>query len=173
MNMIDDINRWPDAICRARLALFRPCRPLMRLPARLALFACASLPAAVAAATPQPGLYTVTLQLAMPGTALQLPARQHQKCFGEREIVYGTAYAVAETGSLCAITQFQQAGDTVRYNFVCETAGPSRMVGRAEGRRDANGYEIRMVGGYVPPSPGMQHFTQILRAQRIGACPTR
>lgn len=142
----------------------------MRLPARLALFACASLPGAVAAAMPQPGLYTVTLQLAMLGTALQLPARQHQKCFGEREIAYGTAYAVAETGSLCAITQFQQYGDSVRYHFVCETAGPSRMVGRAEGRRDAHSYEIRMVGTYVPASPGMQHFVQILRAQRIGAC---
>ncbi len=135
------------------------------------LLVCSALPAA--AATPQPGLYTVTLQLAMPGVALQLPARQQQKCFGEREIVYGTAYAVSETGSLCAISQFQQVGDKVRYNFVCETAGPARMVGRAEGRRDATGYEIRMVGRYVPAQPGQDSFVQILRAQRTGACPVR
>ncbi|MEW6590879.1 MAG: DUF3617 family protein [Pseudomonadota bacterium] len=135
------------------------------------LLVCSALPAA--AATPQPGLYTVTLQLAMPGVALQLPARQQQKCFGEREIVYGTAYAVSETGSLCAISQFQQVGDKVRYNFVCETASPARMVGRAEGRRDAAGYEIRMVGRYVPAQPGQDSFVQILRAQRTGACPVR
>jgi hypothetical protein len=137
------------------------------------LLACAALPAVATAQAPQPGLYTVSLQLAMPGVALQLPARQHQKCFAEREIVYGTAYAVSETGSLCAISQFQHHGTTVRYNFICETAGPSRMVGRAEGRRDASGYEIRMVGRYVPALPGQESFVQILRAQRIGACPTR
>ncbi|MFP5410391.1 MAG: DUF3617 domain-containing protein [Gammaproteobacteria bacterium] len=144
-------------------------RPLVRL----ACLACAALPAVATAQAPQPGLYTVSLQLAMPGVALQLPARQHQKCFGEREIVYGTAYAVAETGSLCAITQFQQVGSTVRYNFVCETAGPARMVGRAEGKRDNAGYEIRMVGRYVPALPGQESFVQILRAQRVGACPSR
>lgn len=135
------------------------------------LLVCSALPAA--AATPQPGLYTVTLQLAMPGVALQLPARQHQKCFDEREILYGTAYAVSETGRLCAITQFQQVGDKVRYNFVCETAGPARMVGHAEGKRDDAGYEIRMVGRYVPAQPGQDGFIQILRAQRTGACPAR
>jgi len=143
----------------------------MRLVLGFALLAGAALPAA--AAVPQPGLYTITLQLAMPGVALQLPARQQQLCFGEREIVYGTAYAVSETGRLCAITQFQHYGATVCYNFVCDTAGPARMVGRAEGRRDAQGYEIRMVGSYVPPRPGQESFTQILRAQRIGACPAR
>lgn len=132
---------------------------------------CFSLPAV--AATPQPGLYTVTLRLAMPGVALQLPARQHQRCFGEREIVYGAAYAVSETGSLCAISQFQQVGDKVRYDFVCETAGPARMVGRAEGKRDASGYEIRMVGRYVPAQPGQESFVQILRAQRVGTCQVR
>ena len=132
---------------------------------------CFALPAAAAA--PQPGLYTVTLRLAMPGDALQFPARQQQKCFSERKIGYGTAYAVSETGSLCAITQFQQHGSTVRYDFVCETAGPSRMVGRAEGTRDAAGYEIRMVGRYVPAQPGQDSFVQILRAQRTGACPVR
>lgn len=135
------------------------------------LFACSPLPAAATA--PQPGLYTVTLQLAMPGVALQLPARQQQKCFGEREIVYGTAYTVSETGRLCAISQFQQHGSTVRYDFVCDTAGPARMIGRAEGKRDAAGYEIRMVGRYVPAQPGQESFVQILRAQRIGACPAR
>lgn len=135
------------------------------------LLACSALPAVAAA--PQPGLYTVTLRLAMPGVALQLPARQQQKCFGEREIVYGSAYAVSETGSLCAITQFQQSGSTVRYHFVCETSGPARMVGRAEGKRDANGYEIRMIGTYVPAQRGQTSFVQILRAQRVGACPAR
>lgn len=132
---------------------------------------CFALPAAAAAL--QPGLYTVTLQLAMPGVVLQLPARQYQKCFTEREIVYGTAYAVSETGSLCAISQFQQHGSSVRYDFVCATAGPARMIGHAEGRRDAQGYEIRMVGRYVPAQPGQESFVQILHAQRIGACLTR
>lgn len=142
---------------------------------RRALVACllawASLPAMAAA--PQPGLYTVTLRLAMPGVALQLPARQHQLCFGEREIVYGSVYAVSETGRFCAISQFQHHGATLRYDFVCDTAGPARMVGRAEGKRDTHGYEIRMVGRYVPAQPGQDSFVQILRAQRTGACPVR
>jgi len=140
---------------------------------RRLLLVLAALPAAASAAAPQPGLYTVTLQLVMPRTALQLPVRAHRLCLAAGEIAYGSAYAVSETGRFCAISQFQQHGDSVRYDFTCDTAGPARMVGHAEGRRDASGYAIRMTGRYLPARPGQEDFTQIVRAQRNGDCTPR
>lgn len=141
--------------------------------ASLAAVACTCLPAYVGAAAPQPGLYTVTLQLVMPHTTLQLPVRAHRLCLAAGEIAYGSAYAVSETGRFCDISQFQQHGATLRYDFVCDTAGPARMVGHAEGRRDPRGYEIRMSGRYVPARPGQESFVQIVRAQRSGDCTPR
>lgn len=149
MNSIDIINRSiPSPRC-ATLQPFAAPEPRLHLPFRLLLPVLAALPAAAPAAALQPGLYTVMLQLAVPGVALQLPVRAHRLCLTEREIVYGSAYAVSET------------------------AGPARMIGRAEGCRDTTGYEIRMVGRYVPAQPGQENFVQILRAQRVGDCTPR
>jgi len=142
----------------------------MHLLFRLVLLAAAVLPAAAAAATLQPGLYEISLQLVMRGTPLQLPARMLHACLTPREIVNGSAYAVSETGQFCTVSRLQQVGEQVNFHFVCATAGGGRMVGQAHGTHVATGYDILMSGRYVPAMQGMSEFTQKIRASRIGGC---
>lgn len=147
----------------------------MRLPFRLLALVLAALPAtatATATATaPQPGQYDIALQLTLPRVHAPLPARQFRLCLTEKEIVFGSAYALSETGRFCTVSQFQQHGTSVRYEFVCDTAGSARMVGRAQGTRHPGGYDILMSGQFIPATEGLRTFTQTLRARRIGQCP--
>lgn len=142
----------------------------MRIAPAVSLLALTALPAA-AQPVVQPGLYSISAQIVVPGLPLQMPVMTFRRCLTPQDIVDGQAYA-SSPGKDCTIDQLSQSADRVSYDFNCAMEGGQRVIGRASGTTHATGYDIKMDGRFVPGLQGMSEFSQKLSATRLGGdCP--
>ncbi|HEY9097346.1 MAG TPA: DUF3617 family protein [Thiobacillus sp.] len=141
---------------------------MRRLPITV-LFAVALPFTAHAAPAIQPGLYDISMQMVLKGMPMQMPVSTFRQCITEQDVANGKAYATNENKG-CTISNLNQGGDKVSYDFSCATPGGPRMVGRASGRTHASGYDIFMSGRFDPAIEGMSEFSQKLNAKRLGPC---
>jgi hypothetical protein len=150
-------------------AFLRSPESTVRILPTIALLTLTALPAAAAPAM-QPGLYEISMQMAMKNTPMRMPVATFRHCITAKDIADGNAYASSENSKDCTIGNLRQSGSAVSYDFACAMEDSGRMVGRSSGTRHASGYDIVMSGRFVPATEGLSEFSQNLRARRLGAC---
>lgn len=140
----------------------------MRILFSAALLALSGQPAVAAPPALQPGLYEISLQMAMEG--MPMPVMTFRHCITPQDVADGNAYSSSQNSKDCKISKLRQSGNSVSYDFSCAIEGGHRMLGRSSGTSHATGYDITMNGRFDPAMEGMSGFNQKMKAKRLGPC---